>query len=323
MILSVEGLFKTALLMPGYSKHTGLYRVIEQHLSQEQIAKENVLPVNERLKCYDSRKIIFPGQNADGWWTADMLVQQVEQVIPLFERTHPGAVAEFFFDQSAAHGAFAVDALNASEMNVKSGGKQRRMHSTLIPADNPNPALRGVAQDMCFAEDLPSNHQFYEFRGQPKGMKVVLEERGLWGSLCAANGGKALLGDCASCRMSQKDRDALARSAAAQSLFDDAEDENATPEDNLRPNESTTCCMRLRALADGTFPTARRLVPELLNACPTKVIRAFYRKTWRYMDAYRKGLNAKQAEYAVKKYRSHRKVGAGIMMDMAILNNPE
>lgn len=239
-------------------------------------------------------------------------------------------------------------------MNVKSGGKQRRMHSTLIPADNPNPALRGVAQDMCFAEDLPSNHQFYEFRGQPKGMKVVLEERGLWGSLCAANGGKALLGDCASCRMSQKDRDALARSAAAQSLFDDAEDENATPEDNLRPNESTTCCMRkvlsfqadflaekprlqlvieaaghkcyflpkfhcelnpiemywgwvkirelnspvqcsdiltsstgLRALADGTFPTARRLVPELLNACPTKVIRAFYRKTWRYMDAYR------------------------------------
>ncbi|KAG2043995.1 hypothetical protein BDR03DRAFT_343771 [Suillus americanus] len=66
-----------------------------------------------------------------------------------------------------------------------------------------------------------------------------------------------------------------------------------------------------------------RLVPELLDACPTKVIRAFYRKTWRYMDAYRKGLNAKQAEYAVKKYCSHRKVGAGIMMDMAILNNPE
>jgi hypothetical protein len=37
----------------------------------------------------------------------------------------------------------------------------------------------------------------------------------------------------------------------------------------------------------------------------------------------RKGLNAKQAEYAVKKYRSHRRVGAGIMMDMGILNNPE
>lgn len=310
--------------------------------------------MNECLKCYDSHKIIFPGKNADGWWTAEMLVQQVEQVIPLFERTYPDAVAEFFFDQSAAHGAFTVNALNANEMNVKPGGKQRRMHSTTIPADNPNPALCGMAQDMCFAENLPSDHPFHEFCGQPKGMKVVLEERGLWDGLCAGNNGKALIGDCASCKMSQKAHDALARSAAAQSLFDDAEDENAAPEDNLRPNESTTCCMGkvlslqadflaekpqlqlvieaaghkcyflpkfhcelnpiemywgwvkirelnspvpssdiltspagLRVLADGTFPTARRLVPEILGACPTKVIRAFYRKTWRYMDAYR------------------------------------
>ena len=36
--------------------------------------------------------------------------------------------------------------------------------------------------------------------------------------------------------MTQKARDALARSAAAQALFDDAEDENAAPEDNQRPN---------------------------------------------------------------------------------------
>lgn len=42
-----------------------------------QIAENNVLPVNERLKCCDSRKIIFPGKNADGWWMAEMLVQQV------------------------------------------------------------------------------------------------------------------------------------------------------------------------------------------------------------------------------------------------------
>ncbi|KAG2093316.1 uncharacterized protein F5147DRAFT_657455 [Suillus discolor] len=238
-------------LLPGERKHVPVHHdesIFRSNELQQRIAEENALPVNECLKCYDSHKINFPGKNADGWWTAEMLVQQVEQVIPLFERTHPGAVAKFFFDQSAAHGAFAVDALNASEMNVKPGGKQRHMHSTLIPTDNPNLALCGVAQDMCFAEDLPSDHQFYEFCGQPKG---------------------------------------------------------------------------LQALADSTFPTARRLVPELLNACPTKVIWAFYRKMWCYMDAYRKGLNAKQAEYAVKKYRSHRKVGAGIMMDMAILNNPE
>jgi hypothetical protein len=41
------------------------------------------------------------------------------------------------------------------------------------------------------------------------------------------------------------------------------------------------CC-----LGDGTFKIARQLVPELLNTCEVKTIRAFYRKAWRYMDAY-------------------------------------
>ena len=93
-----------------------------------------------------------------------------------------------------------------------------------------------------------------------------------------------------------------------------------------------------RYLADGSFKTAKTLIPELYDACETKTIRAFYQKTWRYMDAYsyvvlcfyiylspiqcRRGLNAHQAEYAVKKYRSHRRIGVRIMMDMEIMNNP-
>ena len=42
-----------------------------------------------------------------------------------------------------------------------------------------------------------------------------------------------------------------------------------------------------RLAADGTFPTARRLVPQILDDCPIKTIRGFFRKTWRYMDAYK------------------------------------
>ena len=267
---------------------------------------------------------------------------------------NPNCVVEFFFDQSSAHGAHAKDALNANEMNVKPGGNQQHMHPTTIPDNNSNPELRGQRQEMVFLIDLPQDHKYYEFHGQPKGMRVVLEERGLWDGLCALNGGKALFGDCSDCKMMQKARDALARSAAAQALFNDAEDKNAAPKDNQRPNQSSTCCMHKvlslqadfqaeipllqqvieaaghkcyflpkfhcglnpiemywgwvkihewlqhngyevlywliqgsRALTDGTFGTAKRLVPELLDACPTKVIRAFYRKTWKYMDAYR------------------------------------
>ena len=40
-------------------------------------------------------------------------------------------------------------------------------------------------------------------------------------------------------------------------------------------------------LADGTFLTGKRLVPELLDECPVNTIRAFFQKCWCYMDAYR------------------------------------
>ena len=73
------------------------------------------------------------------------------------------------------------------------------MHATVIPNDNLNPELHGQPQDMVFPVDLPSDHKYYEFHGQAKGMKVILEERGLWDHLCALNGGKALLGDCPKC----------------------------------------------------------------------------------------------------------------------------
>ena len=47
-------------------------------------------------------------------------------------------------------------------------------------------------------------------------------------------------------------------------------------------------------------------------------IRAFARKSYRYMDAYRNGLNVKQAEYAVKKYKRHRIIPNNILHDILI-----
>jgi len=37
---------------------------------------------------------------------------------------------------------------------------------------------------------------------------------------------------------------------------------------------------------------------------------------------FSKGLNAKQAEFAVKKYRSHHQCGPSIMMSLGVLDNP-
>ncbi|KAG1837418.1 Neutral/alkaline non-lysosomal ceramidase-domain-containing protein [Suillus subalutaceus] len=46
-----------------------------------------------------------------------------------------------------------------------------------------------------------------------------------------------------------------------------------------------------------------------LVLCDTLTIRRFFCKSWRCMDAYRKGLDARQAAFAVRKYKSHRRIG--------------
>ena len=51
-----------------------------------------------------------------------------------------------------------------------------------------------------------------------------------------------------------------------------------------------------------------KIIPEVLNSISVTTIRKFARKSWRYMDAYDIGLEGRMAEWAVKKYKSHRRL---------------
>src|SRR5688572_31972465 len=72
---------------------------------------------------------------------------------------HPGCVGIFAFDNSTSHGAFADDALIAKHMNLNPGGKQHKLRDTVF---------NNQVQKMVFPD------------GQPKGMRIVLQERNLW-----------------------------------------------------------------------------------------------------------------------------------------------
>ncbi|CAG8594657.1 12932_t:CDS:2 [Gigaspora margarita] len=53
-------------------------------------------------------------------------------------------------------------------------------------------------------------------------------------------------------------------------------------------------------------------LPEALNNVPVTTIRKFARKLWRHIDAYNKGLEGRVAEWAVSKYKSHRRLPESI-----------
>ena len=85
-----------------------------------------------------------------------MLIKQVDEAIQIFKQKYPNAQALFLFDNAPSHKKYADDMLNTDRMNVRPGGRQPIMQDTVY---------NGQVQSMV----LPD--------GQPKGMKLVLEER--------------------------------------------------------------------------------------------------------------------------------------------------
>lgn len=245
-------------------------------LSQDQIHAQHKLPPELRLPAFEARKITYPGKGFDPWWDLTQLIKQVKTSISIFEYTHPGCIGVFVFDRSSAHGGFAEDALNINSMNIHHGGKQKRLRSTIIPLNNPDPPpgeedTRGQVQHMCFPED----HENPAFRGQPKGIKFVLMERkSIWAKytkICKERGhGTKLVGKCGTCTKSQTRKDTECRVAKIE---EEKQQEDNAPMDEEAPPETDTpsaavdkwCCMyRLLSLQED-FLTEKPMIQSIIE----------------------------------------------------------
>ena len=114
------------------------------------------------------------GRNKDGYWKSEHLVAHIlDIVIPMIEILYPPEQysALFFFDNATSHSCFAPDALQAKGMNLSPRGDQASMRNTAFI--DPISGTR-KEQSMVF----PSAHE--KFPNQPKGLREVLKEHGLW-----------------------------------------------------------------------------------------------------------------------------------------------
>ena len=145
----------------------------------------------------------------------------------------PNAIIHWVFDNSSAHGSLAKDALTASKMNINPGGQVPAMHDTIIPTDNPA-GRGGILQTMQFAAQLPEDDPFKMYEGLPKGMRLILQERGLFRP--------GMVGDCKTCKV-ERSRKPHINGIDAQELERIDKDEEYDTEDNedARPAD---CCMR-------------------------------------------------------------------------------
>jgi len=69
------------------------------------------------------------------------------------------------------------------------------------------------------------------------------------------------------------------------------------------------------------FAEAKTRALEVLDACPADVIRRFINRSWRFIDAYKKGLKGEAAAWVVRKQKSHRSVSESAMKALEARSN--
>ena len=258
-------------------------------LSDEQVFDHRNVPKEARV-------YLQPGKNQEGYWTSEHLINQVKtKAIPIFEAMFPNCIGLFAFDNSSNHAAFKSDALVASKMNLKPGGKQPKMKDTVFGSNNQRQSMVNE-------------------KGEPKGMKQILIERGLWREglhadcqLCKDKIDDITRTDCCARRILSLQPDFLAQKSALEEVIMEAGHKcifypKFHCELNFIERYWGAAKRYARENCDYSWSGLQSTVPKGLNSVNIITIRKFARKAWWYMDLYKNGITGKLAEYAAKKY---------------------
>ena len=194
-------------------------------------------------------------------------------------------------------------------MNLRPGGKQARMRDGWYMVDG-----QKITQPMIFPPDHP------DFPNQPKGMKEILVERGLWKSKLCMQCKKCPDDDVACCAkwILERQPDFRAQTSLVQEVIEAAGHICLIlPKFHCELNfiEYFWGAVKrwLREHCDYTFKTLQQNMPVALASVDKLLIRKWQNRMFRWVDAYKDGLTSKDAQMCVqafssRKYTSHRRV---------------
>ena len=207
-------------------------------------------------------------------------------------------------------------------MNLNPGGsgKKPKMRDTIFD---------GKIQTMNFPDDF---HDL-SLCGKPKGIKLILEERELWpkeGLRLTCNNknieANTSYPDCCARHKLGAQPDFMTQIPLIQEVIENHGHKVIFyPKYHCELNYIEmywgAAKWYARENCNYTWAGLLKTVPLALDSVSLNSICKFARKSFQYMECYRKGLNVKQAEYAVKKYKSHRKIPDTILTDLDVLTN--
>jgi hypothetical protein len=241
---------------------------------------------------------------------------QISNVLNIFEKKHPNCTAVLVFDQSSAHASHGEGALNAFDINLTDKGKKATPKDTYYPPECTIPELQGTIQTL-YTIDAKGNKI-------NKGVKTILQERGYYPKnppnlKCKIRCPNPIIypmpisnsPPCYLARILSTHKDFFEQKSAIAMLIEGRGHKCVfIPKFHCELNAiemywgySKT---RYRQVKKTSFEHAKKEVVIALDACNIDIIRRFCNKSFRFIDAYRKGLSVKAATWYVKKQKRHR-----------------
>ena len=259
-------------------QHSGFLRLNEEEQALAQ-SSDPEFPV-------EARALLEYGAEREGYWTGDKFMKNVEDAARIAEFKYPNDkyTVVWLFDHSSCHRAFSDDALNPKKMNVRPGGRQPRMRDT---------TWAGQPQRLV------------DVNGVPKGMKQVLQERGINSDQMRAEDMRVVLANHDDFRNEKTVVETFLVGRGHIVFF--------IPKFHceLNPIERVWGQAKVfsRKHSNSTVQRLRSIIRPALDSVSPDLIRKYFRKAQDYERAYLAGKQAgKELEQAIKVYKSHRRI---------------
>ena len=121
-------------------------------------------------QCRNAHILLRPGKNQDGYFSSEDLIKQTSKAIDIFEELQPDGQMLIIFDNATTHHAQSSDGLSALHMPFHPRLWETKKQTAHMRDGS---FITGQSQSLYY----PDSHCTYP--GWFKGMKVILQERGI------------------------------------------------------------------------------------------------------------------------------------------------